>query len=124
MPLLPIGLFEGLSGGLPSSGHIRTHAGSAPPDLKLAEYLRSGACFVANGPAFDLVGAGGEPIGPRGLLTDGTSYWPSELAYYVERYGVALPVDFVATAHRQGTVRPFGNEELELLSRRFRDHPS
>jgi hypothetical protein len=35
-------------------------------------------------------------IGPLILLSDGVWEWPEELAYYVERYNVDLPAEFLA----------------------------
>jgi hypothetical protein len=36
------------------------------------------------------------------VLTDGQYAWPSDLAYYVERYHVRLPDDFVSVIAAHG----------------------
>jgi hypothetical protein len=48
------------------------------------------------GPGTDVLSPAGPRIDPPHLLTDGVWYWPLDLAYYVERYHVALPAPFVA----------------------------
>lgn len=43
----------------------------------------------------------GEPV-PVGIATDGTFAWPLHLEYYVRRYGVKLPDEFLAHVQALG----------------------
>ncbi len=54
---------------------------------EILAYLRSGTLFVvAPGISRGYLSAGREIIGALVLLTDGKFIWPSDLAYYVEKY--------------------------------------
>jgi hypothetical protein len=60
----------------------------------LVAYLNAGITLVF-APGFDQdVLDGKSDAGSSSIATDGTYAWPRTLAYYVERYDVALPDDF------------------------------
>jgi hypothetical protein len=53
------------------------------------------------------------------LLTDGTWLWRDDLAYYVDRYHLALPADFVARVRELGYSPPEVPQSrlVEILTR-------
>lgn len=68
---------------------------------ELVEYLRNGTVLVsATTFVHDVLSPTNAVIGGWQLLTDGRWHWHSDLAYYVERYHVALDPRFLA--HAQG----------------------
>ena len=97
---------------------------TADADPGLAEYLRSGGYLVAGGPAFDAVDSSVvNPVSARGLQTDGEWYWPTELAYYVEQYGVLLPEEFVSQALVRKVPPSLTRERLNELGRQIGLYP-
>jgi hypothetical protein len=54
-------------------------------------------------------------IGPLALHTDGTWVWRSDLAYYVERYAVAVPVELLGHLAARGWIPPT-EDELDLAA--------
>lgn len=83
---------------------------------RIVEYLRKGVpLIVSPGVVYDVLDGGG-PIGTGGILTDGEWAWPDDLAYYLEKYHVALPEDFVTwIAERGYEVGSLSREQLRLL---------
>jgi hypothetical protein len=63
---------------------------------RIISYLKSGvAGAVAPGISRDFLSPRHEIIGSLALRTDGEFLWPSDLAHYVEKYRVGLPVAFL-----------------------------
>jgi hypothetical protein len=97
-PLRTVGFFremEDASGDEPS---LADAVGGLDPEIKerVAHYLRGGAVLLAYfNLSEDVLDDARLPIGPAEIRTDGEWVWPSDLAYYVERYGVGLPSEFV-----------------------------
>lgn len=65
---------------------------------KIAEYLDSGLCLFARGGWVEdvLDPAGSTQMYAGGGMTDGTYFWSSTLSYYVRKYHLRLPADFLA----------------------------
>ena len=68
-----------------------------PHEDKIIEYLTTAPNYCAMGKAV------GDVLNPQedvalfpGTNTDGLYFWPMELAYYVRKYHVRLPQDFIA----------------------------
>ncbi len=81
------------------SVHERIGALDSAVKQALVDYLRAGAgVAMAPGLATDIVDPSAGSAGALGILTDGEWVWPNELAYYVERYDIALSDEFVAHA--------------------------
>jgi hypothetical protein len=79
--------------GAPSLVSSRGKRGPENKD-KVVAYLRAGQLrSVSPGYADDFFDQT-KTAGTRSTRTDGTYAWPDYLAYYVERYDVALPKDF------------------------------
>lgn len=59
-------------------------------------YLKSGIILIAcTGIVRDVLDAANDIIGSPHILTDGVWAWPADLPYYVEKYHVKIPDDFV-----------------------------
>lgn len=78
---------------------LRSICGAAPhPDEeKIIGYLESGSVYGAMpGVEEDVLAHPLQIIGPTHIQTDGVWAWPQTLTYYVRRYHIALPEEFVA----------------------------
>jgi hypothetical protein len=63
---------------------------------KVARYLRGGSVLATTGTmAGDWFNPSDTAVAPLEVRTDGTWAWPADLAYYVERYGVGLPLEML-----------------------------
>jgi hypothetical protein len=89
-----------------------------------AGYLRNGYRVVESLGALadDMVDPSIRKIGRKAVFTDGTWCWPYVLAYYVEKYGVRLPQEFVefmvANSWRPPSV---SKEQRSAILREFGD---
>lgn len=84
-----------------------------PEESHIVSYLSNGvtySCVMAN--AHDALHPE-VPIGPMHVLTDGIWAWPQYLAYYVQRYHISLPAEFLEHARRREW-RPPQRHELAL----------
>lgn len=82
-------------------------------------YLKQGPAIVVSGRATDLLDET-EGIGQYQVRTDGEWVWPSTLAYYVAKYHVALPEEFLAHMASRGWQAPeLDYEALEELDERY-----
>jgi len=69
----------------------------------VVRYLKSGVLMIGSpGISTDVVSSSGSKIGPIGVLTDGAWAWPMELAYYVEKYRVSVPHEFLDHMRKVG----------------------
>ncbi|MDH6711481.1 hypothetical protein P3T27_008239 [Kitasatospora sp. MAA19] len=83
------------------------HAGPDKDDAALISYLRAGTLLAATTSiARCRLTPEGPPLGSIALLTDGTWFWPSDLAHYVEQHHLRLPPDFVNHARSNSWVPP------------------
>ncbi|WP_283150480.1 hypothetical protein [Silvimonas soli] len=97
-----IGLFRELGGQIDASTKsIYSMLGQLPQDemVPVVRYLRSGV------PVFDIMEATIDPLdrvthisGGPSLVSDGTWIWRNDLVYFVEKYRIGLPADFVLYA--------------------------
>lgn len=86
-----------------------------PNKEKLVAYLRAGAMMTYSpGLVDDVLDDTHRAIGSAGSLTDGTYAWPEVLAYYVERYNIALPDEFLRHAAALGWRVPDGIDTASL----------
>lgn len=98
MRLTSVGFFKDLPYGNESENRLADSVSkfSGEGYAEAISYLKSGVPFVvAPGLSKDRISGKFEIIGPLILLTDGKYVWPSDLAYYLERYRVELPNDFL-----------------------------
>jgi hypothetical protein len=121
-----LGFFRELRHGYPDGpafGEVRRDSPGIH-ETDVVGYLDNGEVLASSGEwvrdEFDEEHA---PIGQLNILTDGTWVWPSDLSYYVARYHVALPGEFLADAAAHGWTPPRLSEdalarvEEEFLSR-------
>ena len=95
----PVGFFRELKHGRADGPSLREamRDKSKPGEARIAAYLRAAPILLhALGPVTDVLDPKGDYICAPNIHTDGTYAWPEDLAYYVERYHVALPAEFLA----------------------------
>ncbi|MGW0412330.1 hypothetical protein ACWERI_27760 [Streptomyces collinus] len=62
----------------------------------------------------DVIGGAFRVPGGSSVLTDGQYVWREDLAWYVERYNIDLPQDFLEIARRHGFRTPPADHEALL----------
>ena len=91
-----------------------------PDENKIISYLESGAVFlVCPGFTVDVLSKDDKIITTLATLTDGIWTWPSDLAYYVKEYHIALDKDFVSHMRDNGWTinkEAIDFDELERLN--------
>jgi hypothetical protein len=88
--------------------------GALPFTLRapVAAYLRSGNLLAIGGVFRDWFDPS-KVIGEKQYLSDGVWVWTGDVAYYVERYGVSVPQEFLDHMASQSWVaKPLGPEAL------------
>lgn len=97
-PLVPVGFFRELKHGDKSGSSIHESVGATGSltERRIAVYLREAPILLhAVGPVSDVLNPKGDFICAPNIHTDGVYAWPEDLAFYVERYHVALPQEFL-----------------------------
>jgi hypothetical protein len=81
------------------------------------DYLRSATVFIHSPGIVRDASDVARIAGTGSILTDGVWAWSDVLGYYVERYGVALPVAFMehARIHPLQQLSPASLRALELI---------
>ncbi|MGC4880757.1 hypothetical protein ACLQ26_31330 [Micromonospora sp. DT43] len=114
-----IGHFNDLPHGQPTEMGLREASGKLTVELvgPVVGYLTGGSVLAASaGYAYDELDAERPEIAPLSILTDGEWSWPSDLPYYVERYRVGLPQEFLRHAEALGWRPPrLTRQQLEEL---------
>ncbi len=102
------GFFRELMAGDPSDPSLENSRDKLPQELRplAAQYLRGGSIWVTTGMLLDDWFDGTPAVAPEADKTDGVWLWPGHYAYYVEKYGVDIPQDFLDHMSRQGWVAP------------------
>jgi hypothetical protein len=111
MTIKTAGYFRELPHGMQDGLSIRESVSSTPhPDKeRIVNYLRNGWVFLSQlfegsvgtehdsevEMCVDMLSDNKEKICPLRQLTDGVWAWPNDLGYYVYKYDVALPDEFV-----------------------------
>ncbi len=104
MPCKRVGFFFELSEDEQRNELTRLRRWSGAPDeSKIIEYLLSGVdAGVAMVIEHDVLCDPPKPLGEAVIKSDGEWAWPASLAYYVGKYHIALPTEFVAKMARHG----------------------
>lgn len=101
MTLRPTGFFRELDRGHddgPSLADASTDPLPVEVRAQVAAYLRAAAVLAATSAvAADALDATAT-AGPINVRTDGTFYWPEDLAYYVQTYGARPPEELIERA--------------------------
>ncbi|BDI29296.1 hypothetical protein CCAX7_13470 [Capsulimonas corticalis] len=80
-------------------------------EIDIVNYLENGIpLIVCPGPASDLIEPKNGIIGTRHILTDGVWMWRSDLQYYVRKYHLVLPAEFIQHMYEQEWIPPLENE--------------
>lgn len=113
-----VGFFKELPHGDPHAVSLSESINQLNGDLvkSATDYLDTGTLFIASpGLARDFLSENKEIIGTLGILTDGVWAWPADLSYYVNKYKVGLPTDFLAHIKQHNWQTSEVNvDELEL----------
>ncbi|MEV4659512.1 hypothetical protein [Micromonospora sp. NPDC049301] len=111
-----VGYFKELPHGYEDGPSLHRVRGELAENLvsSTARYLKDGPVVAAAaGYAFDELDPNRPAIAPLSIQTDGEWSWPSDLSYYVEKYRVGLPEEFLQHAAARGWRPP--NLTLERL---------
>ena len=98
MKVRHVGFFSDLPHGIPAEPRLLDVIAELPieDEKRLVEYLANGVLFIASpGIVHDVLSEQNVIIGSADIVTDGVWAWPRDLSYYVERYHVRLPDDFI-----------------------------
>jgi hypothetical protein len=115
--LKKVGFFRELSYGDDNGLSLRESINSFPQENedKTAKYLKNGVLFIACfGVTHDILDESSDFTTEPHILTDGTWAWFNELSYYVEKYHVKLPDDFLVHMESSNWLIP-SEEEIDLL---------
>lgn len=121
--LIPIGFYKELRGGKPHEPSLREAIASTPQshESSIVHYLKSGKLLIGSpGVVRDVLDSAVGMISAPHILTDGVYAWPAVLAYYVERYHVQLPSDFLANMSANQWTIP---QEIDTQSIEFVPDP-
>ena len=98
MKVKKVGAFCELPHGDKANGLSLRECISTPheAEAKIIQYLESGVLWIARmGLTRDVLDESSEFVTSSHVLTDGTWVWYEDLAYYVEKYHVQLPNEFI-----------------------------
>lgn len=103
------GSFRELSDGDPSGPSLENSKDKLPQEQRqrAGQYLRGGSVMVTTtGGLVDDWFDGTPGIARQEVRTDGEWAWPGHYAYYVEKYGVDIPQEFLDHMSRRGWIAP------------------
>ena len=121
------GFFQELEHGRPNGGSLAANV-QLKPELfedQVLGYLKSGNLLVGSpGIGCDVLSEDGSFSGPYHILTDGSWAWPQDLAFYVEKYHVKLPKEFVEDMRAKNWACPLLSEaQIQELGRKIQGRP-
>ncbi|MFJ1610229.1 hypothetical protein ACIOHS_43985 [Streptomyces sp. NPDC088253] len=101
-------------------------SGGRPSEELVARYLEQGEVVVAASQwVDDLLDADSKNICQYSIRTDGVWVWPDSLAYYVRRYHVRLPVEFLSRMESNDwTVGELEDSVVDVICERLMDELS
>jgi len=112
-----VGFFEELGSSRHYTKTIRdaVRSNPSPDENGIIEYLKAGHILLdVPETSVDAVTGRAQIVGAPSLLTDGVWLWRLDLAYYVERYHIELPREFVEHVVSRGfRVTPLTEQALE-----------
>lgn len=119
MKLKKVGFFRELRHGDEDGASLKeliNHI-SQKNESKIISYLNQGKLFITClGINRDVLDRSSPFISPPHILTDGFWTWPNDLPYYIEKYHVRLPDEFIS--HMQSKnwiISPESEINLEVL---------
>ncbi len=131
-----VGYFREMRHGDPTGAslHNARQAQASADEAQLVNYLDAGNILVATaGPSIDVLDPDQPKIASAHVMTDGVYSWPGDLGYYVNKYHVRLPDEFLAhmasnnwnvpavnrIALQKADDKAKWNEHAEDIARRF-----
>lgn len=82
---------------------------------KICKYLSEGVVLAACGEVVeDVLNPDNGIIGSPDAVTDGEWLWPADLVYYVEKYNLKLPDEFVESMKKNNWIIPISDNDLLL----------
>lgn len=117
MNIIRQGYFREMPHGDEADPSIKDFVGKADSRLidKIVNYLENGVgIIICAGSVDDVINPEKGSAGVPSVLTDGTWFWPGDLAYYVKNYKVALADDFVTTMEQNDWKNPVTYDELDF----------
>lgn len=108
MKLQKVGFFRELPYGSPEEPSIHNSQKTLIEDeMEVLKYLQSGVLLAAApGVEHDILDTSKIIIGSLNILTDGQWTWPESLCYYLRKYHVALPINFLEHIRNRNYVAP------------------
>ena len=101
-----VGFFSELPHGSSDGPSLAAAVGQLDDDTArhVAGYLNAGTVIVPTlgTRCFDLLSEEKPDIGPLAIHSDGEWAWPSDLGFYVAKYRVGLPAEFIDHARQRG----------------------
>ena len=80
---------------------------------KICSYLSNGTTVIVSpGTTMDVIDETAGVAGTGSSCTDGIWLWPDDLSYYVKKYNIALPDDFINTMKVNKWNNPGGDIDL------------
>lgn len=117
MNIVKQGYFREMPHGDESDPSIKECIGKENPQLidKIVNYLENGIeIILCAGSVDDVINPEKGSAGVPSVLTDGTWFWPGDLAYYVKYYKVGLAADFIETMEKNSWKNPITYDELDF----------
>lgn len=118
------GFFRELPHGLPDGDSLREAAErevTPEQEEKLLPYLWGNTVLAATAAMVDdVLDPSAKAVARLEMVTDGAWVWPRDLAYYVERYHVAVPLPFILHLELRNWVQPvLSPDELLQVEKGF-----
>jgi len=119
------GFFRELPHGLPDGESLRAAVSSAhtgrPDEEQLLDYLWGNTVLAATAAMVDdVLDPAATGIAPLEIVTDGAWVWPRDLAYYVQRYHVTVPLPFTLHIELRNWDQPaLTPDELDRIEAAF-----
>jgi hypothetical protein len=116
-----VGFFSELPHGSPDGPSLAAAVGQLDDDTAshVAGYLNAGTVIVPTlgTRCVDVLSDEKPDIGPLAICSDGEWAWPSDLGFYVLKYRVGLPVEFIDHARQRGWHPPkLSPEEISIAA--------
>jgi len=111
------GYFKEMPHGEETDPSIEDFIGKADSELidKIVNYLGNGVrIIICAGTVEDVMNPEKGSAGVPSVLTDGTWYWPGDLAYYVKNYRVGLNEAFIATMEQNDWKVPVTYDDMDF----------
>ncbi len=115
MNLKSIGFYREMSQGRETDPSIFDVLKKGDPALveKICKYLSNGLTIIVSpGITSDIIDEAAGIAGTGSSCTDGIWLWPDDLVYYVRKYNIALPNDFIDTMKNNNWNNPGGDLDL------------